>query len=38
MPDELIPGTLNVGHVLPTVVQAVIYITHREVEFADAGV
>ena len=25
VPDELIPGTLNVGHVLPTVVQAVIY-------------
>ena len=29
VPDELIPGTLNVGHVLPTVVQAVIYIDHR---------
>jgi uncharacterized membrane protein YfcA len=26
MPDELIPGTLNVGHTPPTVVQAFIYI------------
>jgi uncharacterized membrane protein YfcA len=25
--DELIPGTLNVGHALPTVAQAVIYIS-----------
>jgi len=25
--DELIPGTLNVGHTPPTIVQAVIYIT-----------
>jgi uncharacterized membrane protein YfcA len=33
MPDELIPGTLNVGYVLPTVVQALIYITIVEVEF-----
>jgi uncharacterized membrane protein YfcA len=33
VPDELIPGTLNVGHVLPTVVQAVIYMTIVEVEF-----
>lgn len=31
--DEKIPGTLNVGYVLPTVVQAVIYITIVEVEF-----
>lgn len=33
MPDELIPGTLNVGHTLPTVAQALIYITLVEVEF-----
>ena len=25
--DELIPGTLNIGHTPPTIVQAVIYIT-----------
>src|SRR4030095_8068009 len=25
VPDELIPGTLNVGHVAPTVIQAIIY-------------
>ncbi len=25
MPDRVIPGTLNVGHTLPTVVQALIY-------------
>jgi uncharacterized membrane protein YfcA len=32
VPDELIPGTLNVGHVLPTVVQAVIYMTIVQVD------
>lgn len=32
VPDEQIPGTLNVGHVLPTVVQAVIYMTIVEVD------
>lgn len=26
MPDELIPGTLNVGHALPTLVQALIFV------------
>ncbi len=26
VPDELIPGTLNVGHVLPTLLQALIFI------------
>lgn len=31
--DEKIPGTLNVGHALPTIVQALIYITIVEVEF-----
>ena len=31
--DELIPGTLNVGHTLPTVAQALIYITIVQVEF-----
>jgi uncharacterized membrane protein YfcA len=33
VPDELIPGTLNVGHVVPTVVQAVIFTQLVEVEF-----
>jgi uncharacterized membrane protein YfcA len=33
VPDEQIPGTLNVGHVLPTVVQAIIYTQIVEVEF-----
>jgi uncharacterized membrane protein YfcA len=33
VPDEEIPGTLNVGHFLPTVAQAVIYTTIVEVEF-----
>lgn len=33
VPDELIPGTLNVGHVVPTVVQAVIYMTLVQVDF-----
>lgn len=33
VPDELIPGTLNVGHVVPTVVQAVIYMTLIQVDF-----
>jgi uncharacterized membrane protein YfcA len=32
VPDRLIPGTLNVGHALPTVAQAFIYITVIEVE------
>jgi uncharacterized membrane protein YfcA len=32
VPDEQIPGTLNVGHVLPTVVQAIIYTQLVEVE------
>lgn len=31
--DEKIPGTLNVGYVVPTTVQALIYITIVEVEF-----
>ncbi|MGH7556032.1 MAG: TSUP family transporter [Longimicrobiales bacterium] len=33
VPDEKIPGTLNVGHTLPTIAQAFIYITIVEVEF-----
>ena len=33
VPDQKIPGTLNVGHALPTVVQALIYITIVEVQF-----
>jgi uncharacterized membrane protein YfcA len=34
VPDEKIPGTLNVGHTLPTLAQALIYIVIVEVEFA----
>jgi uncharacterized membrane protein YfcA len=34
VPDRLIPGTLLVGHMWPTVAQAVIYITIIEVEMA----
>jgi uncharacterized membrane protein YfcA len=33
VPDERIPGTLNVGHTLPTVTQALIYITIVAVDF-----
>jgi uncharacterized membrane protein YfcA len=33
IPDEKIPGTLNVGYALPTVVQGVIFMTIVEVEF-----
>ncbi len=32
VPDELIPGTLNVGHALPTIVEAFIFIAIVEVE------
>ncbi|MCC6418354.1 MAG: sulfite exporter TauE/SafE family protein [Gemmataceae bacterium] len=32
VPDEKIPGTLNVGHTLPTIAQALIYITILEIE------
>ncbi len=32
VPDERIPGTLNVGHALPTIAQAFIYITIVEVD------
>lgn len=32
VPDERIPGTLNVGHTLPTIVQAFIYIAVVEVD------
>lgn len=32
IPDEQIPGTLNVGHALPTVAQALIFIAVVEVE------
>ena len=32
VPDEKIPGTLNVGHALPTVVEAAIFITIVSVE------
>ena len=34
VPDQLIPGTLNVGHTLPTVAQAYIYTTIVEVDMA----
>jgi len=33
VPDQKIPGTLNVGHTLPTAVQALVYITIVQVEF-----
>jgi len=32
VPDELLPGTLNVGHALPTITQAFIYISLIEVD------
>lgn len=32
VPDELIPGTLNIGHALPTVVEAAIFITAISVD------
>jgi uncharacterized membrane protein YfcA len=32
VPDRIIPGTLNVGHTLPTVVQALIYTTMVQVD------
>jgi len=32
IPDELIPGTLNVGHCLPTIAQAFIYISIIQVD------
>ncbi len=34
VPDELIPGTLNVGHVVPTVTQAIIFTQIVEVDFS----
>ena len=33
VPDEKIPGTLNVGHTLPTIAQALIYIVIVRVDF-----
>ena len=33
VPDRLIPGTLNVGHTLPTITQAFIYTLIIEVDF-----
>ena len=33
VPDEKIPGTLNIGHTLPTMVQALIFTKIVEVEF-----
>ena len=32
VPDELIPGTLNAGHTLPTIFQAFIYVSVIEVD------
>ena len=32
VPDRFIPGTLNVGHTLPTIVQALIYTTIVQVD------
>ena len=31
--DRLVPGTLNAGHALPTIAQALIYIAIVEVDF-----
>jgi uncharacterized membrane protein YfcA len=33
VPDERIPGTMNVGHTLPTILQAFIYTDRIEVDF-----
>lgn len=33
VPDELIPGTLNVGHTLPVIFQAFIYMVAVDVDF-----
>jgi len=33
VPDERIPGTLTVGHVLPTILQAFLYTTLIEIDF-----
>jgi uncharacterized membrane protein YfcA len=33
VPDRVIPGTLNVGHALPTVAQALVYIAVIEVDW-----
>jgi len=38
VPDQNIPGTLNVGHALPTVVQALLFITAVEVGFETLAV
>jgi len=43
VPDRVIPGTLNVGHLLPTVVQAFIYVRacrsgHDNTCVADHGI
>lgn len=38
VPDQNIPGTLNVGHALPTVAQALIYITIVQVGFETLAV
>ncbi len=37
VPDELIPGTLNVGHSLPTVLEAAIFVTAIKVEPTTLG-
>ena len=37
VPDRIIPGTLNVGHTLPTVVQAFIFTAVIPVDVAHAA-
>jgi uncharacterized membrane protein YfcA len=37
MPDEQIPGTLNVGHALPTLMQALIFVATVSVEITTLG-
>ena len=36
VPDRIIPGTLNVGHTLPTIAQAFIFTARIPVDIADA--
>jgi uncharacterized membrane protein YfcA len=37
VPDELIPGTLNVGHTIPTMLEAAIFVTVIRVDWLTLG-
>jgi uncharacterized membrane protein YfcA len=37
VPDELIPGTLNVGHTIPTMLEAAIFVTVVKVDWLTLG-